>query len=235
MTCHHSRLLLAFRPDELAGEDRVALDSHLRGCPACAAAARNESAADSAIRTALLAVPVPDLLRTKLHAHVSALQGAAWRLKTTQWAVRVLALCLTIALVGVAGYYATRPTVGPEQFGNPLDRERWNKEQAVSEWLAKEGLPTDLPEPFEYGYHLFHGTGPVGDLTLPCVVFHNGQDTCRVYIVRESAVKTPAGGWTDVTGSQFNIKTHKRGGWVYVIAYTSQTLDPFLKQVSPAV
>lgn len=235
MNCHHSRLLLAFRPDELAGEDRAALDAHLRDCPACAAAARNESAADSAVRSALLALPVPDLLRAKLHAHVSALQGAAWRRKATQWGACLLAACLALVLGGVGTYFLTRPTADSEQIQRMVERERLGKEQALQQWLADEGLPAELPEPFEYGYVVFHGTGPVGGAKLPCVVFHNGIDSCRVYIIRKSAVSTPAGGWKDVSGSECQVKTVERDGWVYVIAYTSQTLDPFLKQVSPAV
>lgn len=235
MTCHHSRLLLAFRPDELAGEDRATLDSHLRACPACAIAARNESAADSAIRSALIAVPVPDGLRAKLHAHVSAKQGAAWRKNATWWSARTLAASIALVLAGVFGYAVTRPIASPEIIGNTLDLEGWNKEQAVSDWLTKEGLPADLPKPFEYGYHVFHGTGSVGELKLPCVIFHNGRDSCRVYVIRKSAVQAPAGGWKNASGSQFNIETFDRGEWVYVIAYTSQTLDPFLKQAGPPV
>ena len=59
MSCHLSRLMLAFRPDELAADDRIALEAHLGACPACAAAARAETAADAAIRTAMRAVAVP--------------------------------------------------------------------------------------------------------------------------------------------------------------------------------
>lgn len=232
MNCHHSRLLLAFRPDELAGDDRAALDAHLQTCPTCSAAAKNGTAADAAIRKAMLAVPVPSGLQAKLHAAVSTKQSAVWRRKAG-WIGAALAASVLVATTIWAGLYLSRPTLGSDEMVVLLDRERLMKEQAVGEWLRSEGLPADLPRPFEYGYHAFHGTQPLKGMKVPSVVFHNGQHQCRVYIIRKGDVRTPTDGWKDATGSEFNITTVEENGLVYVIAYTSPTLDPFLQPARP--
>ncbi len=232
MNCHLSRLLLAFRPNELAGPDRAALDAHLHSCPACAAAATAEAAADSAIRRAMVAVPVPDALRAKLHAAATARQGAVWRRKAGRWAAGVLTGSLAVAVaVGVVGWL-TKPTFSTTEFSNRLDRERWTTEETVNDWLKSEGVPP-LPLSFEYAYHVAHGTGPVLGSKRPFVLFQNGQHQCRVYVLRGGSVSAPSDGWKDVSGSEFNIRTHRQGDWVYVIAFTSPTLDPFLKAAGP--
>lgn len=233
MNCQLAHLVLAFRPNELAAEDRAALDAHLRGCPACAALANSTAATDAAIRKAMLAVPVPDGLQAKLHAAVSDTQRAArWR-KTKGWAGAALAASV-LAAVGGFGWYLTRPELSSDEVSAILDRDRLVNEQAVGEWLQSEGLPAELPAPFEYGYHAFHGTQPLKGMKVPTVVFHNGQHQCRVYVIRKDSVRTPAGGWKDATGSEFNIKTFERDGVVYVIAFTSPTLDSFLKAAAVA-
>lgn len=233
MNCHLSRLLLAFRPDELAGDDRAALTAHLQACPTCSAAANNGAAADAAIRTAMLAVPVPGGLQAKLHAAVSAMQRAA-RWRKAKWASG-LALAASILVATAVGSYwfFNRPVLTNVAVSDELERDQLMKEQAVGQWLRSEGLPAELPQPFEYGYLAFHGTQPLLGLKVPTLVFHNGQHQCRVYIIRKNAVQTPDREWKDVAGSEFNIKTFVQGDLVYVIAFTSPTLDPFLQPARP--
>lgn len=234
MNCHLSRLLLAFRPNELAGPDRAALDAHLQTCPACAAAATAEAAADTAIRRAMVAVPVPDALRAKLHAAATATQGGIWRRKVGRWAGAMLVASLVVAVtIGVVGWL-TKPAFSITDLTIQLERERWTAEETVNDWLKADGIPP-LPESFEYGYYVSHGTGSVLGTKRPMVLFQNGQHQCRVYILRRGSVNVPTDGWKDVSGSEYNIttKTDPTGEWVYVIAYTSPTLDPFRKVASP--
>jgi hypothetical protein len=228
MNCHLARLLLAFRPDELAGDDRAALAAHLRTCPTCAAAANAETAANAAIRKAMLAVPVPSGLRDKLQSEVAARQGAIWRRKAGRWAGGILAASLLVGLTVSGVSYFTRPAFSTTLLSDGLDVERLSKEQTVNDWLKSEGIPP-IPEQFEYAYHVDHGISPLLGMKRPRILFQNGQHHCRVYVFREGSVNAPADGWKDVSGSEYNITTRKHDGWVYVIAYTSPTLDPFLK------
>jgi hypothetical protein len=233
MHCHLSRLLLAFRPGELAGEDRAALDAHLRACPACAAAAKSDAAADSAIRSAMLAVPVPTGLRAKLLAAAAAQQGTAWRRKATGWAGGVLAASIAVSLISWGVWHYNRPVLTSDAMSVLLDQERLSREQTVGEWLRSKGAPATLPLPFEYGYYSSYGTQPLKGREVPVVEFQNGPHQCRVYVFRANAFHNPEGVWKDVTGSEFNIQAKVEGEWVYLIAYTSPTLEPFLKPLGP--
>ncbi len=233
MNCQLSQLLLAFRPNELAADDRAALDAHLRACPTCAALANTTAATDNAIRKAMLAVPVPDGLRAKLHSAMSDTQRVAWRGKARLWGTG-LAATVAVGLIAWGVFETTKPTLTSELASNLLENERLTKEQSVNAWLKSKGLPAELPEPFEYGTHAVHGTGPLGTLNVPFVLFQTDRGQCRVYILKEDAVRTPPGGWKDAFGSEYNIKVVERGGYVYLIAVSSTTtLEAFLKAAAP--
>lgn len=237
MSCHDTRLLLAFRPNELAADDKVALEAHLNACPACAATARAETAADSAVRKAMLAVPVPAGLRDKLHAAAAAHRGAVLRRKVYGWGGAALAASLLLAVaVWVLPLFTKQPFT-TDEFSRTLDLGGLNKQQAVAAWLKSEGLPEKLPDEFEYGYHAFHGTETLNGRKVPVVVFQNGQHQCRVYVLRRDRVDVPADpqALAPTAGSRFTVKAVQDGEWLFVIAYTSDTLDPFLRQAAPAV
>jgi hypothetical protein len=234
MNCQLSHLLLAFRPNELAADDRAALDAHLCACPACAAHARSSATTDAAFRKAMLAVPVPDGLHARLHAAVGAKQGVTVRRRVAVWGSAALAASIAVALATSLTAHLLRPPLSAEIAGGLLEDERLLKEQRVRDWLKSEGVPGELPEPFDYGQHAVHGVGPLGTMKVPFVMFQNDRGQCRVYVLRASAVRTPAGGWKDAFGSEFNIKAVERGEFVYLIAVsTSTTLDTFLKAPAP--
>ena len=81
MTCDTARILLLFyRPGkttDLAAEDVAALEAHLASCPACAALAGTQTAADAAIGRAFRQVPVPGGLRYRLREATAAEAGTA--------------------------------------------------------------------------------------------------------------------------------------------------------------
>jgi hypothetical protein len=233
MNCHLSHLLLAFRPNELAAEDRAALDAHLRGCPACAALVNTTATIDAAFRKAMLAVPVPDGLRAKLHAAVSATQSAArWR-KAKAWGVG-LAATLAIGLIGWGVFESTKPPLTTDIALGHLEDERLMKEKHVRDWLVSEGVPAELPVAFDFQQHAAHGTGPLGPMKVPFVLFQNDRGQCRVYILRKDAIHNPPGEWKDAFGSEYNVQAIKRGDFVYLIAVsTGTTLDAFLKVAPP--
>src|SRR5262245_38578280 len=86
MDCRSARLLLDFdRPQlqgtrpELEGDEVEALRTHLADCDACRSLAQDERAADDALSRAVKAVPVPDGLRDRLLARLSAERDAWWR------------------------------------------------------------------------------------------------------------------------------------------------------------
>ena len=233
MNCHLSHLLLAFRPNELAADDRAALDTHLATCPTCALFAKAAAATDAAFRKAMLAVPVPSGLQAKLHSSVAALQRAArWR-KAKAWGAG-LAAAVVVGLGAWGVFESTKPPLTTAIAIGHLEDERLMKERHVREWLVSEGVPADLPKEFDFRQHSAHGTGPLGPMKVPFVLFQNDRGQCRVYIFRRDAVRTPPGEWKDVFGSEYNLNAVERDGYVYLIAVsTSTTLDAFLKAPAP--
>ncbi|MCU0702493.1 MAG: hypothetical protein MUF18_00690 [Fimbriiglobus sp.] len=231
MTCNLSQLLLAVPPGELAPDDRAALDAHTRSCPTCASLA----ATDAAIRKAMIAVPVPSGLRDRLYAQADSARAAAWK-RRAGWVAAGLAACLALGTGFGAWSYFARPELDADRTTQWLENERMARQQAVGEWLTAQGLPPDLPEPFEFGYHDFHGTGPLGSAELPCVVFRHDRGQCRVYVLHSGAVRLPTGRWGDVTGSEFTHRTIERNGVTYLIAVsTGTTLETFLRRTPAAI
>ncbi len=230
MNCQLSHLLIAFRPNELAADDRAALAAHLGTCPACAAQAHSSAAVDSAFRKAMLDVPVPAGLHARLHAAVSAKQGVTLRRRVAAWGSAVLAASIAAVLTTSITVNLLRPSLSTDIAIGLLEDERLMKEKHVRDWLTSEGVPAELPETFDFRQHAAHGTGPLGTMKVPFVMFQNDRGQCRVYVLKANAVRTPAGGWKDAFGSEFNIKTVTKDGYVYLIAFsTGTTLDTFLK------
>lgn len=233
MDCHLSRLLLAFRRSELTAEDAVALESHLAGCPGCAAAARRDAAERTALTAAMTAVPVPDGLRDRLVRSASRRQWAAWRRTAGWWTGAVLT---AVVALGVAvGVYdrLTRPTFTTDRFATQLEREQDFSEQEVRQWLKAEGLPETFPYDFDFFWHVIHGKQPVAGREVPFVLFQTGRESCRVYVLRDSQYRLAENALDEFTGSRFKITAVRQGDVTYVIAYTGDSLAPFLKREVP--
>jgi len=236
MECSVARQLLAFRrscgPAELAPEDSADLGRHLDGCPACAAAARRQDAFDAAVATAIKGVTVPSGLREKLLTDAMANQGAALRRKVYSHAAVAAAVLLAVGLApGVISLIFRHPL--DADYIAARDAERMDApDQAVQTWLAKKGLPKELPADFNYSLYVSHGVEPLGDDEVPVVRFQAlrpGEprpDTARVFIVRDSQFDTAKLHGT--VGSFVTVTVVKSGRYTYVILHTAP-LDLFLK------
>jgi hypothetical protein len=238
MDCHLSRLLLAFRRSELTAEDAAALDSHLTGCPACAAAARRDAAERAALTAVMAAVPVPAGLRDRLVRSATRRQWAAW------W--RTVGRRTTLALLAVVGTgfgigvydRLTRPHFATDRFAVQLERERDFTQREVSAWLKGEGLPDTLPFDFDFFWHVVHGKQAVGEKggrEVPFVLFRNGPEECRVYVLRGGQFRLSETALAEFTGSRYRLTTREQGHVIYVIAHTGDTLAPFLKPPAPHI
>src|SRR3954471_6968779 len=105
MDCNSARMLVAFfgrQGSEVAPEDAAELNAHIAGCPECAASVRFERAFDDRVGKAMLAVPVPPDLKTKLLDGVAAARGAWYRQKF--YAVAGLAATVLLAIGGLVAY-----------------------------------------------------------------------------------------------------------------------------------
>jgi hypothetical protein len=229
MDCHLSRLLLAFRRSELTAEDAVALESHLAVCPACADVARRESLEHSVIAAAVNAVPEPTGLRDRLVSAIATQQSAIrWR-KAGRWMGGAVVAAL-LATIGLGVYSWSRPSFATDSFAAQLERERDGSNQVVADWLRAQGLPRTFPYEWDFRYHVIHGSQPFEGTDVPFVLFQNGSESCRVYIVRTGQFRFRENALQDYIGSQFTVLTRKQGNVIYVIAFTGDSLTPFLKR-----
>jgi hypothetical protein len=235
MECRDAQFYLRFRRpgrDELDADVASEVDQHLGACSQCSAEAGSIRSFDAAVGRAMQAVSVPAGLRERLVASVSAKRGAILRRK----AYRVVAVAASLLLAVGLGFgilTKSRPALDTsslayrsDSVGDPDAAER-----DVREWLHREGLPPDLPEPFDYRLYFSHGWEEVQGRHVPVVQFReiNGPGFAKVYIFRSTQFKT-----TDVPDSQSSFcqtrsYANRAAGITYVVVFTGQDLTPFLR------
>lgn len=236
------RLMLAFRrpngPDELTPEDAAALSRHLAGCSACAAVARQQTAFDTVVQTAMTSVPVPSGLRDRVLTAARAHRGAELRRQAFRSAAGIAAALVASVLVfGV--YWACRPKVDTTAHIAFEDAEAENPERAVRSWLASRGLPPDLPYEFDYQYYVAHGEEEVAGRNAPVITFVTWQpnqprpDKARVYILSETRFDLSSPRMKNAAGSFASAEVLSGRGVAYLIVYTTPDLIPFLKPRPP--
>jgi hypothetical protein len=258
MECRDAQFYLRLRRpgvDELGPEATAALDQHLAGCPCCAAESRAAAAFDAAVGAAMRAVPIPVGLRNRLVAHTSARRGAALRRR----AYRVVALAASVLLtvgIGIGAFATTRPqpdtaalAMKGETFANalpPVDPllaqapfNNWQAAQsnrdAVQQWLSDQGLPGQLPQPFDYNLFLSNHWEEVQGRKVPVILFRSRQGTgfAKVYVFRAAQFDlkdVPEG-----QSSQCRARPYpdQPAGITYVVVFTGTDLAPFLEGHGP--
>jgi len=256
MECRDAQFYLRFRrpgADDLAPDDAAALDRHLARCHHCAAEARYSVAFDAAIGTAMRAVPVPAGLRERLLTSTLAQRGTLHRRRAYRMAAVAASLLLVVGLV-VGVFTAARPQpatyelavkgddlakvmgieapvgFGPGPNNPPLAQAN---ETAVRDWLRAEDLPTDLPEPFDYGLLVSYGWEEVQGRKVPVVLFR-GRDHgfAKVYAFRSTQFNLKA-----VEEAQSSYCTAKpyptRDGVSFLVVFTGRDLTQFTRGHNP--
>jgi hypothetical protein len=231
MTCRDAQFYLRLRresADEL-GETAADLDRHLVACPDCAGEARAESSFDRALGTAMRAVVVPAALRGQLLANLTATRTTLVRQKSVRSVALAASLFLTVGLA-FGAFSASRPKLDPMGIVFDTDERLQNPEEATRRWLAEQKLPTTLPKPFNFDLYATHGKETVQGRDVPMVMFRepSGPGFAKVYLFR-------TGGRFDLKGVQEAQASHSRAmviettAVVYVIVFTGQRLEPFLR------
>jgi len=240
MDCRDAQFYLRLRrhaADELGAEVTADLDRHVAGCPHCAAEAHTVARIDTAFAAAMRNVPLPDGLRERLVARLSAQRGAVQRRKAYRYVGVAAALFLTVG-ISYGMYWQRRPQADTTALVHGLDA-RADADQAeadVRQWLVAQKLSGRLPEPFDYRYYLFHGKEQVQGRDVPVIVFHNpaNSEMAKVYVFREDDFDLNALAPAQASYWQANVYDRETRGVVFVIAYTGPSLKPFLKTGSGA-
>ena len=212
-------------------DSTAALERHLTGCPACAAAGRALAGFDAAIGRAMRAVPVPEGLRDQLFAEVATRRGAVLRRKTYRYLAAAASVVVTCGLaLGV--YSAARPQadvtqliIHNDELGQPQGAER-----QIAAFLKAHRLPA-LPEPFDPTLFIHAGTETVQGRDVPVLIFRerNGPGLAKVYAFRDTSFKLDA--IRDEQASLFTAKPYPNAAarMTYVVVFTGMDLSPFLR------
>ena len=231
MDCNLSQLLLTLGRADRGVDDQSALDRHVAGCAACAALANRLSGFDSAVATAMAAVPVPTTLRDNLLNAAYARRGAQWRRTAYRTAALAAGVLVAVGLL-FGGLYRYRPVVDAAELVTTTEREWETRESAVRDWLTGQALPPDFPfeVDFDFRHYVFHGKGELAGRDVPVVLFQSGTEQARVFVVRDGQLNT-----TDLRGLEGSVwkvlvaRHPTVKGFTYVVLYTNG-LEPFRRR-----
>jgi hypothetical protein len=224
---------------ELAPEDAAALEVHLANCPGCASAIQFERAFDDRVAKAMLAVPIPTNLKSKLLDGIAADRGAWYRKKF--YAVAGLAATILIAIGGlVAWQIGTAPELNLEGIARQADQREQDRPKDAREFLAKHGIDFQPERPIDLNLAESSGMSKFQGKEVPAVYLSNRSKnaSATVYVVRDSDFKwknLPQGvsSLQSVYGFQVAVlRDRQRSDVGYVVVFTGAGLEVFLDEQS---
>jgi hypothetical protein len=239
MRCDEARWYLELRRGEgneaLGPEVQAALEEHLRDCARCAAFAHTEERWDRQLSEQLRQVPVPAQLADALLTQAAVYRGQALRFRFYRYSA-VAASLLLLASLGWLGYRASRPTFSTEQLVLLQDIRIQDPASYFHRWLEQEGLPSELPEPFDLnlleqvGYEVIQGQ------KVPVALFRHPQraEFARVYFLRQYGpfrLHRLSDADASHTVARVIAEPRRFRGVTYVIVYPAgpEGLNPFLR------
>jgi len=243
--CNTARMLVTFfgrQGSELAPEDAADMNAHVAGCPACAAAVRFERAFDDRVGKAMLAVPVPANLQTRLLDGIAAQRGSWYRQKF--YALAGLATAVVLTVGGVLAWQIQRaPELTVVEIVNQEDARAENRARFVDDFLGRHGLAFRPERPFDLNQLELVGTSDLNGKEVPVLYFVNVPKNARakVYVVRDTDFNwknLPQDG-SSQPGGLFGhqvalVRDRSRNDVGYVVVFSGPGLELFLEERSPA-
>lgn len=160
-------LAMAYLDDELVGEERRELETHLVACPACRDHVDRERSDISLVRAALVAPPAPDLFKARLAKALDEAQAVEVRAERMRpWAFAgkyLLPGAASIAAVAAILVFVFVPPAGPPPSGAvATEVVRQQKRSLPLEvqgastgpWLRQHFAPVEPPQFSEPGIRL---------------------------------------------------------------------------------
>jgi hypothetical protein len=224
---------------ELAREDAAALESHIASCPSCAGAVQFERAFDDRVAKAMLAVPIPANLKTKLLDGIAADRGAWYRKKF--YAVAGLAATILIAIGGVVAWQiGTAPELTLDGIARLADQREQDRPRDARQFLTEHGIDFQPERPVDLRLVESTGMSEFQGKLVPTVYLSNRikNASATVYVVRDSDFKwknLPQGvsSLQSVYGFQVAVlRDRRRSDLGYVIVFTGAGLEVFLDEQS---
>ena len=181
MDCNTARMLATFFGRRGASWPRRTpplSTRHLAACPKCAAAVHAERAFDDRVAKAMLAVPVPAGLKTKLFDGVAAQKGGWYRQKA--YAVVGLAASVLLAVGGVIAWQIhSAPELNWSEIVRDHDQQEQDRAGNVRRFLASEGIQFHPEQPLDLNQVESSGMGELKGKKVPVLYLVNGAKNAR--------------------------------------------------------
>lgn len=242
MDCNTARMLTTFfgrQGSELAPEDASALNAHIASCSKCAAEVQFERAFDDRVTQAMMAVPVPAELRSKLLDGIATQHGNWYRQKAYYVVGMAASVLIAIGSI-VAWQMATAPELTLNEIVAQSDRQEQDRSGNVRKFLKERGLGFDPEQQLDLNQMEFWGDGELSGKKVPVLNLVNTAKNARakVYIVRDTDFdwkKLPQDGSSvaSVYGFQVAVlRDTKRSDVAYIVVFTGAGLETFLEDRS---
>jgi hypothetical protein len=224
---------------ELAPEDAAALETHLASCPNCASAVQFERAFDDRVAKAMMAVPIPANLKSKLLDGIAADRGAWYRKKF--YAAAGLAATILIAIGGVVAWQiGTAPELTFDGIARQADQREQDRPKDARQFLAEQGIDFQPERPVDLNLVESTGMSKFQGQVVPAVYLSNRSKnaSATVYVVRDRDFKwknLPQGvsSLQSVYGFQVAVlRDRQRSDVGYIIVFTGAGLEVFLAEQS---
>lgn len=233
MNCDVAHRLIDFaRPGatELDAAEITALETHLAGCPDCAAQVRTEHRGDSLVARRMQDVaPLPGA-RDRLMQRLAAARATWWR----RCALKS-ALAVSVLVAGYVAFPATR--LDPEQIVADA-REQMGNQAAAEQWLNSYDRHFHFPPRFNprflvgFEHREYHG------VTAPVLTFVRDGALARVVVLTPNQFrnlsKLESGRVAEESSaSLMMIRDAEFPGVVYLVELRNGPVEPFYQADSP--
>lgn len=238
MDCKNARLLLEFaRPvsSELDASEAEALQNHLTRCPDCSAVAQSARRFDEVVGKAMIAVPIPDGLRTRLLAKLDKQRDQWYRRYLMRRVLPVAAAVLLLVVGGVYWSQSRRAAIDPEEIYQVRDHKYQASIEKVNEWLRQQDKNLEAPPQFDY-YRLEHYfLSELEGHTVPTLLFLSAEAPTRsawVYVLSDKRfnfqqLKAHEGLKTGILHKVEVLPNPNNEHVMYLVIYNSDSLNPF--------
>lgn len=243
MDCIHARVLIVLQgrdSQELDSGAQTALDAHLEQCADCLAWSHQQSRVDEALGGAILNVPVPAALPSKI-LHTLEHQ----RRPRVPW-LSAAAAVLLLAIGGGYWWYTDKPALSLGDFTSDVAQHEVSSPEDVKQWFAEMGLAMEVPKDFGFDNCNDYMVAKISGYRLPRLQYIvRGEGEARpvvadVYVVDQQRfqvdeiVRAIEQNDVPIVTSEHRIQAlpcSHASRFIFVVVFTGTRLEAFFPRV----